>query len=197
MLTNWCAGLFFFTLALFGFSCLSSLTLFANERILFMRERYVWLSIAYWIFSADLCVVQCERILLSLHLLLIKGTFYSAFASLYFKCSDLLADPVRHLAFTSSAAPCVWRDRVRLRAHGSCVLEVHSHARALQSHDGERHPHALDCLRERQRGQFGWDADYVVQVSEIRFRACKRDANCLRSLLFAGLLINRQRDNVA
>ncbi|KZT01551.1 uncharacterized protein LAESUDRAFT_752603 [Laetiporus sulphureus 93-53] len=32
-------GLFFFTLALFGFSCLSSLTLFANERILFMRER--------------------------------------------------------------------------------------------------------------------------------------------------------------
>ncbi|KAI0787590.1 hypothetical protein C8Q74DRAFT_1252688 [Fomes fomentarius] len=32
-------GMFFFTLALFGFSCLSSLTLFANERILFMRER--------------------------------------------------------------------------------------------------------------------------------------------------------------
>ncbi|KAL4246441.1 ABC transporter domain-containing protein [Abortiporus biennis] len=32
-------GMFFFTLALFGFSSLSSLTLFANERILFMRER--------------------------------------------------------------------------------------------------------------------------------------------------------------
>jgi len=32
-------GMFFFTLALFGFSCLSSLGLFANERILFMRER--------------------------------------------------------------------------------------------------------------------------------------------------------------
>jgi len=32
-------GLFFFTLALFGFSCLSSLGLFANERILFIRER--------------------------------------------------------------------------------------------------------------------------------------------------------------
>ncbi|RPD60154.1 hypothetical protein L226DRAFT_508449 [Lentinus tigrinus ALCF2SS1-7] len=32
-------GMFFFTLALFGFSCLSSLNLFANERILFMRER--------------------------------------------------------------------------------------------------------------------------------------------------------------
>ncbi|KAF8519557.1 hypothetical protein JB92DRAFT_3141717 [Gautieria morchelliformis] len=32
-------GLFFFALALFGFSCLSSLGLFANERILFMRER--------------------------------------------------------------------------------------------------------------------------------------------------------------
>ncbi|KAI0955797.1 hypothetical protein AcV7_006368 [Taiwanofungus camphoratus] len=32
-------GAFFFMLALFGFSCLSSLNLFANERILFMRER--------------------------------------------------------------------------------------------------------------------------------------------------------------
>lgn len=32
-------GIFFFALALFGFSCLSSLSLFANERILFMRER--------------------------------------------------------------------------------------------------------------------------------------------------------------
>ncbi|KAJ2916380.1 hypothetical protein MD484_g4023, partial [Candolleomyces efflorescens] len=33
------ACIFFFTLALFGFSCLSSLGLFANERVLFMRER--------------------------------------------------------------------------------------------------------------------------------------------------------------
>ncbi|KAF9260110.1 hypothetical protein L218DRAFT_1079508 [Marasmius fiardii PR-910] len=32
-------GLFFFTLSLFGFSCLSSLGLFAGERILFIRER--------------------------------------------------------------------------------------------------------------------------------------------------------------
>ncbi|KAF9074158.1 hypothetical protein BDP27DRAFT_1444427 [Rhodocollybia butyracea] len=32
-------GFFFFTLALFGFSCLSSLGLFSNERILFIRER--------------------------------------------------------------------------------------------------------------------------------------------------------------
>ncbi|KZS92538.1 hypothetical protein SISNIDRAFT_486560 [Sistotremastrum niveocremeum HHB9708] len=32
-------GIFFFTLALFGFSCLSSLSLFANERVLFIRER--------------------------------------------------------------------------------------------------------------------------------------------------------------
>lgn len=32
-------GVFFFTLALFGFSCLSSLGLFAGERVLFIRER--------------------------------------------------------------------------------------------------------------------------------------------------------------
>ena len=30
-------------LALFGFSCLSSVGLFTNERILFMQERRVWL----------------------------------------------------------------------------------------------------------------------------------------------------------
>jgi hypothetical protein len=35
-------GLFFFILALFAFSSLTSLGLFANERLLFMRERYVW-----------------------------------------------------------------------------------------------------------------------------------------------------------
>ena len=34
-------GMFFFTLALFGFSCLSSLNLFANERILFISLIYV------------------------------------------------------------------------------------------------------------------------------------------------------------
>ncbi|KAI0783919.1 hypothetical protein BC629DRAFT_1582504 [Irpex lacteus] len=43
MQTDWVSHrrlcVFFFTLALFGFSCLSSLGLFANERILFMRER--------------------------------------------------------------------------------------------------------------------------------------------------------------
>jgi ABC-type multidrug transport system permease subunit len=32
-------GLFFFILAVFGFSCLTSLDVFAKERILFMRER--------------------------------------------------------------------------------------------------------------------------------------------------------------
>lgn len=34
-------GFFFFTLALFGFSCLSSLGLFHSERVLYMRERCV------------------------------------------------------------------------------------------------------------------------------------------------------------
>ena len=32
-------GIFFFSLALFGFSCLTSLTVFATERLLFLRER--------------------------------------------------------------------------------------------------------------------------------------------------------------
>lgn len=37
-------GLFFFILALFAFSSLTSLGLFANERLLFMRERFVFSS---------------------------------------------------------------------------------------------------------------------------------------------------------
>lgn len=46
-------GVFFFTLALFGFSCLSSLNLFANERILFMRERCVKPFSIYLSLGAD------------------------------------------------------------------------------------------------------------------------------------------------
>ena len=45
--TDYFSGVFFFTLALFGFSCLSSLGLFANERILFMRERSATTLLSY------------------------------------------------------------------------------------------------------------------------------------------------------
>lgn len=38
-LTSRMVGVFFFILALFGFSSLTTLGLFANERLLFMRER--------------------------------------------------------------------------------------------------------------------------------------------------------------
>ncbi|TFK49732.1 hypothetical protein OE88DRAFT_1713443 [Heliocybe sulcata] len=47
-------GIFFFTLALFGFSCLSSLSLFANERLLFMRERANGYYSAFTYFSSKL-----------------------------------------------------------------------------------------------------------------------------------------------
>ena len=46
-------GIFFFTLALFGFSCLSSLGLFANERLLFMKERCVIGSTFFFYPSSD------------------------------------------------------------------------------------------------------------------------------------------------
>jgi len=67
------AGVFFFTLALFGFSCLSSLGLFANERILFMRERCDLVSIA--LFKATLMkhTNKIKRILFFLYLLHIEG----------------------------------------------------------------------------------------------------------------------------
>lgn len=48
-------GVFFFTLALFGFSCLSSLGLFANERILFMRERANGYYSSFTYFSSKVC----------------------------------------------------------------------------------------------------------------------------------------------
>lgn len=54
-------GFFFFSLALFGFSCLSSLGLFANERILFMRERYA-LDPPFYIFNTYFIVEQTDII---------------------------------------------------------------------------------------------------------------------------------------
>lgn len=65
------AGIFFFTLALFGFSCLSSLSLFANERILFMRER---LAISFLKVSRLILTCwQSKRLLFSADLLLREG----------------------------------------------------------------------------------------------------------------------------
>jgi hypothetical protein len=58
-------GLFFFILALFGFSCLTSLGVFAGERILFMRERCAEPLYA----GALLSPAQSERLLLALYLL--------------------------------------------------------------------------------------------------------------------------------
>jgi hypothetical protein len=67
-------GVFFFTLALFGFSCLSSLGLFANERILFMRERCDSLSIALFKSTLTRRADKIKRILFFLHLLHIEGS---------------------------------------------------------------------------------------------------------------------------
>lgn len=83
-------GLFFFTLALFGFSCLSSLGLFANERILFMRERCVKVLLsARLAFNAP---IQCKRLLLDFHLLLLEGTavLHPYFTSFSAPASDTL-----------------------------------------------------------------------------------------------------------
>lgn len=67
------AGVFFFTLALFGFSCLSSLGLFANERILFMRERCDLILMAVFRPPLTEHTNKIERILFFLHLLHIEG----------------------------------------------------------------------------------------------------------------------------
>lgn len=67
------AGVFFFTLALFGFSCLSSLGLFANERILFMRERCDLVSIALFKTTLMKHTNKIKRILFFLYLLHIEG----------------------------------------------------------------------------------------------------------------------------
>ena len=47
-------GLFFFILSLFAFNSLTSLGLFANERLLFMRERFVSLYLVFLVTFADL-----------------------------------------------------------------------------------------------------------------------------------------------
>jgi hypothetical protein len=67
------AGVFFFTLALFGFSCLSSLGLFANERILFMRERCDLVSITLSKATLMKYTNKIKRILFFIYLLHIEG----------------------------------------------------------------------------------------------------------------------------
>ncbi|KAG6914930.1 hypothetical protein DXG01_014394 [Tephrocybe rancida] len=69
------ACIFFFTLALFGFSCLSSLGLFANERILFMRERYTFFGGVFQPQVTNLSP-QGKWILFILYLLLVKGKLH-------------------------------------------------------------------------------------------------------------------------
>jgi len=66
-------GVFFFTLALFGFSCLSSLGLFANERILFMRERCDPVFITPLRSTLTERTNKIKRILFFLYLLHIEG----------------------------------------------------------------------------------------------------------------------------
>ena len=67
-------GIFFFTLALFGFSGLSSLGLFANERILFMRERLVLLEANY---NKANIPIQSQWILFILHIFFFQGAAFS------------------------------------------------------------------------------------------------------------------------
>jgi hypothetical protein len=74
-------GVFFFTLALFGFSCLSSLGLFANERILFMRER-CGLTFMRPLSQLTYNPKKIKWVLFFLHLLHIQGIPTVSFVSL-------------------------------------------------------------------------------------------------------------------
>ncbi len=74
------AGVFFFTLALFGFSCLSSLGLFANERILFMRERCDLRTLTTIAPLLTHTANKIKRILLLFHLLHVQGMAISSYS---------------------------------------------------------------------------------------------------------------------
>jgi hypothetical protein len=74
------AGVFFFTLALFGFSCLSSLGLFANERILFMRERCDLRTLTVIAPLLTHTANKIKRILFLFHLLHVQGMPISSYS---------------------------------------------------------------------------------------------------------------------
>lgn len=126
-------GVFFFTLALFGFSCLSSLGLFANERILFMRERSVATSLSYQLY-------------LTTNVFRANG-YYSSFTYFSSKvCSIILLHnelvvelsvpgSFRHSPVASRTSSSLWGYCLptrRPRAHGCWVLEVPPDACAIQ-----------------------------------------------------------------
>lgn len=159
-------GVFFFTLALFGFSCLSSLGLFANERILFMRER-------------------CGPIFITLLKPLLRSTltrsngYYSSFTYFTskvrpnFSCGliqgdDLYLDPIRYPSATRRPTIALWGHCVRPRwlcSDRGGFLEVHPHASALQPDHGKRNFAHLNCMCEHERCESDRHDGHVVQVS--------------------------------
>ena len=126
------AGVFFFSLNLFGFSCLSVIGLFASERLLYMRERCESRSVI--LSSLRLIINQGKRILFFFYIFLIKGIDIVIVLSLFRLI--VLSGSIRHHPPSCRAASGLRRDRIqtrRARAGSSDVLEVPSRPRPIQS----------------------------------------------------------------
>ena len=158
-------GIFFFTLALFGFSCLSSLGLFANERILFMKERCV--NVEYFFSIHPLIPIQSERILFITHVFFVQGRFKWPTSEWPFSHSILVLDPFWYTTPASRTSVRVWWDRLwfgRTSTYCGRILEVHSNTCSFQSDHCECGTMAFDCICERQRCKFSWHVDHAIQV---------------------------------
>ncbi|THH03355.1 hypothetical protein EW146_g10457, partial [Bondarzewia mesenterica] len=155
---------FFFMLALFGFSCLSSLGLFANERILFMRERSNGYYSSFTYFSS--------KVLFDILPLRIVPPML--FGGIVYGLVGFVPTVPAFWKFFAHARPVQLDDRERHTSHFDCLRE---HER------GELDRNTGHVIQVRL-------ALLVTVFIDVRLTDWHRIYD---SLLFTGLLINRSK----
>lgn len=126
-----------------------------------------------------------------------------AFWTFYFfyqKILTLHPDLIWHLTSPSGAPSHVRRYRIwigRPCTGSGDILEIHPRTGAVQPHHSKHSAVAIDCVRERERSESGGNIDHVVQVCSSFSVIYGVATKTLLSLLFAGLLINRETVNSA
>ena len=130
-------------------------------------------------------------------------TYFASKVRAVFLCSVLTllitsTGSIRHPSIASRPAAGIWVDHLRLSRPSSLrrhLLEVHSHAGAIQSHDRQYRLVLVHCICQHKRRQSCRHTYHALQVSRIESTTVNCSTDGLLSLLFAGLLINRDSLN--
>lgn len=141
-------GLFFFVLALFGFSCLTSLEVFAKERILFMRERSNGYYSPFTYFTA-----KVRSMLLDVRSCLLKAPLAGAI-----RCPPASRHSALHLGsyHLSSSRP---------RPNSCTVLEIYPRLNHVQYVSKQHRILPQHCDQQFRCCQLGWQSGHALQVS--------------------------------